>query len=221
MPLWLPTANWLNEDVFIIGGGHSLELQKFDWTLLHSELTIGCNTAFKLGTKVCKICFFGDPTWFNHFKFELADFEGAVFTNHRDYEKSKIPWLWYVPRQAQGLHNGALGWNGNTGAAAINLAFILGAKRVYLLGFDMQRINDKSNWHEHVIRPEATKPYIYKTFIHDFRHVVRDWHAKFGDKEIWNITADSGLSKEMIPWIHPDKFWAERKAIKTKELSYG
>jgi hypothetical protein len=219
MPPWIPKADWLNQDVFVIGGGPSL--RDFDWTLLHSELTIGCNTAFKLGADVCKICYFGDNSWYEYFKFELAKFKGIVFTSDKHFAKSKIPWLWTMPRQAQGLHHAALGWNGNTGASAINLALILGAKRVYLLGFDMKRINNRPNWHKHVIRPAATKPAIYQGFIRSFKHVARDWHDKFDDREIWNVTNDSGLGQELFPWLQPDAFWTERKALKQKEFSYA
>jgi len=219
MPPWNPTANWAGHDVFIIGGGFSLK--DFDWDCLLPELTIGCNTAFKLGPSICKICIFGDPSWFKEFRSELKDFNAPIFTNHKQYEKSDISWLWYVKRKASGLHHAALGWNGNTGAAAINLALILGAKRVYLLGFDMQRKANRSNWHNHIIRPAATKPHIYKTFIRSFKHVVRDWHLKFPDREIWNITSDSGLGPNMFPWLDPQDFWTERKTTVCDEVIQG
>jgi uncharacterized Rossmann fold enzyme len=42
-----------------------------------------------------------------------------------------------------------LSWNGNTGAAAINLAIHFGAKRIMLLGFDMDidPNNKMQHWH--------------------------------------------------------------------------
>lgn len=221
MPPWKPTQDWLNQDVFIIGGGYSLVKNNFDWTLLHPELTIGCNTAFKLGYEVCKICFFGDNGWFKYFRFQLLKFEGTVFTNDPHCLKSKIPWLWTMPRKAAGLHYDALGWNGNTGASAINLALLLGAKRVYLLGFDMKRINKRPNWHEEVIRPAATTPTVYKTFVRNFKRVAKDWHEKFNDREIWNITADSDLKQDIFPWINPEVFWAERVKVRNKTLQQG
>jgi len=218
MPRWTPTTDWNGQDAFIIGGGPSL--RNFDWSLLHSELTIGCNTAFTLGPQVCKICIFGDPVWFRVYEKQLTEYaeaKGIVFTNATSYRNTKVPWLWTMPRRAVGLHRDALGWNGNTGAAAINLALLLGAKRIYLLGYDMQRQDKRTNWHDKQIRPAAATPEIYRGFIRSYRFVVKDWHAKFADCEIINVTTNSGLSADMFPWMNPDGFWAERIQAKAEE----
>jgi hypothetical protein len=42
-------------------------------------------------------------------------------------------------------------------------------------------------------------------------YVKRDWKNKFADREIVNITKDSGLSPSVFPWADPDVFWADRK----------
>ena len=205
MPMWTPEESWKGSDAYIIGGGSSL--REFDWTLLHGKNTIGCNTAFTLGEKVCKMCFFGDQAWFNVFRDRLARFNGLVFTNVRSLFSCGLPWLWTMERESQGLYKDKLGWNGNTGASALNLALILGAARVFLLGFDMKRVSDKPNWHNEVIRPAATEPQVYEGFVHDFRYVVRDWKAKFPDRIIINVTKDSDLPPEVFPWIYPEGFW--------------
>ena len=42
-----------------------------------------------------------------------------------------------------------VGWNGNTGGAAINLAVHMGAKRILLLGFDMNLDGTQmQHWHD-------------------------------------------------------------------------
>jgi len=213
MPRWTPTEDWKGQDVFLIGGGPSL--RDFDWSLLEPELTIGCNTAFTLGEKVCKLCIFGDYDWFIKFRTELEKYRGVVFANASaslSVLLENIPWVWTMPRSAMGLHKASLGWNGNTGASAINLALILGAQRVFLLGFDMKRIGNNPNWHDKVFRPEATKPGVYKGFVQDFRHVVHGWKDNFPDREIINVTSDSGLGPELFPWVDPAAFWAERKS---------
>ena len=43
--------------------------------------------------------------------------------------------------------NGIIHTGGNGGYQAINLAYLLGAKKIILLGFDMQRTEKKSHWH--------------------------------------------------------------------------
>ncbi len=209
MPVWTPTPEWKDQDVYIIGGGPSLK--GFDWALLRDEYTIGCNTAFTLGEKVCKVCLFCDNRWWNAFKTELASYKGTVFSAMPGYHPSGVPWVWGLKRYPQGLHVDGVGWNGNVGAAAINLALLLGAKRVLLLGFDMKRIADRPNWHDRVICPAATEPRIYRGFVSDFRFVRRDWKAKFPDREIINVTNDSGLGPEVIPWVGPEAFWKEHR----------
>ena len=208
MPVWKPEAKWAGQDVFIIGGGNSLRERHFDWNLLKPELTIGCNTAFLLGPEVCKICVGGDRRWFEHFEDDLEKFKGVVFTNHSSLRNSKKPWLWWIGRESVGLHTTSLGWNGNTGAVAINLALVLGASRIFLLGFDMKIVAGKSNWHDHILDKTAVRPEVYPKFCEEFRHVYKDWKAKFADREIINVTDDSNL--EWFPKVPFDAFWKER-----------
>lgn len=52
----------------------------------------------------------------------------------------------------RGEHKDGLGldcirYGGNSGYQAINLAFLFGAKRIILLGYDMQKTDGKSHWH--------------------------------------------------------------------------
>jgi len=204
MPRWIPEQKWMGEDVFIIGGGESL--RGFQWDLLRDELTIGCNTAFKLGHEVCKLCVFGDYPWFKEFQRELSQYKGVVFTNVPQLQKSNLPWLWIMGREARGLHKIALGWNNNTGASAINLALILGAKRVYLLGFDMKELKGKCNWHDDY---KKTNPSVYKSkFLSTFGHVKSDLEKKFAGCEIINVTDDSDL--DIFPKVSAKQFWSKR-----------
>jgi len=197
--------DWIGQDVFIIGGGTSLN--GFNWDLLRNELTIGCNAAYKLGKDICKICIFGDLKFFKKYKDELQSFEGIVVTNETHLQNTKEPWLWTMRRESIGLHEHSLGWNCNTGASAINLAFILGAKRVYLPGFDMKLSTDgKSNWHNYGLDKPNTA--ICIRMNDSFKYVYRDWQKKFADREIINITNDSDLN--YFPKIEVEKFWNER-----------
>jgi len=206
MPKWIPEKVWDGQDVFVIGGGSSLEL--FDWELLKDENTIGCNDAFKHGEEICKICIFGDVKWFKTFERELSRYKGIVFTNSPSLQKTNLPWLWTMIRRGSGLYKDSLGWNGNTGATAVNLALLLGAKRIFLLGFDMHLSkNKKANWHENRLnKPNAS---IYDKFLRGFGKLAIDLKKKFPDVEIINITDDSSLN--LFPKIGVDKFWKERK----------
>ncbi len=209
MPRWIPVKWWEGQDAFIIGGGDSLK--SFDWNLLRSENTIGCNDAFLHGIDICKICIFGDPDWFKAFKCQLEQYKGTVFTNVQKLNKSRIDWLWTMDRAASGLHGQdgkALGWNYNTGALAINLALLLGVKRIFLLGFDMQLSEDgKGNWHSNKLNKPDAK--IYAKFLRGFKALTKELN-KFPGVEIINVTDDSKL--EVFPKVSVEDFWKERKA---------
>lgn len=208
MPIWQPQEKWKDKEVFIIGGGPSL--RKFDWELLKPELTIGCNTAFMLGSDICKVCVFGDRNWFDVFEAKLVKFKGAVFTNCVSLLHTKHPWLWTMSRQQSGLSRTALGWSNNTGVVAINLAFLLGARCVYLLGFDMRRTVEHSNWHNWIVNEAQVAPKVYQLFQLEYKKVVQSWHTVFPDREIFNVTCSSALTPEYFPWLDPDDFWAAR-----------
>jgi hypothetical protein len=215
MPKWVPERCWDHQDALIIGGGPSL--QTLDWSLLKKENTIGCNTAFIHGPEICKICIFGDYRWWVKFEEPLlkyAESGGTVFTNCPKLFNTRLKWLWVTGRKMRGLHDRSLGWNGHTGASAINLAILLGAARIFLLGYDMKHIDGRSNWHDRILDKHLVRPSVYSTFCRQFEWVKKDWKAKFPDVEIWNVTSGSGLSNEIIPWLSPDEFWADRGMIR-------
>jgi len=205
MPKWIPEPKWIGQDVYIIGGGTSLK--GFDWNLLKGKRTIGCNAAFILGADICNICIFGDTKFFNKYSRDLESFKGIVATNDPHLQKNDLPWLWTMPRSSVGLHVNSLGWNYNTGASAINLALILGAKRIYLLGFDMKLSKDKKmNWHKKGCdKPDEN---ICHRMNENFYHVFKDWKKKFDDREIINVTDDSAL--KVFPKVGVKEFWQER-----------
>ena len=216
MPRWKPVETWKDRDVFIIGGGDSLK--GFDWSLLKNECTIGCNSAFILGSETCKICFFGDSKWFRKFHIELTKFDGLVFTSHRDYAYRKDDWIWYVQRQAKGLSKTKLGWNKNTGASAINLALILGAKNVYLLGFDMKLSpSGRPNWHDKVIDKPDNE--IYKKFCKACVQVAQDLPVKFPGRNVVNINDSSNLA--VFPKISVSEFWNNRVSEGLRKAKNG
>lgn len=207
MPRWVPEEIWKDREVFIIGGGDSLR-NFAHWQALEDECTIGCNSAFIRGEKICKVLIFGDARWFDVYQFELEQYEGTVFTNAPQLQHTRISWLWTMPREIRGLHRDALGWNRNTGAAAINLALLLGASSIYLLGYDM-KLGDKGrpNWHDRILRkPNATN---YPKFLEHFLYVARDLKAKWPNVKVINVTDDSAL--DLFPKVGVDEFFNGRK----------
>ena len=222
MPDWIPQPMWQGQEAFVIGGGPSL--RDFDWDLLRDENTVGCNNAFRLGPEICKVCVFVDRKFIfdkpNHprkgFYDELSRFPNPVITNDSQLKHREESWLLWMRRQPKGLHRDALGFNANCGATAVNVALLLGASTIYLLGVDMHLGGDKEpNWHNHVI--DKANEQVYARMITSFGHVKKDLELKFPGCQIFNINKNSSL--KMFPILDPDIFWAKRKA--RLELKYA
>ena len=210
MPRWTPEPLWKGSDAIIIGGGDSLRDNNFPWDTLKDEMTIGCNAAYKLGKEICSIVLWGDSNSFPTFKDELRDCDIPIFTQSPKLFNSKLPWLRTIRRMPHGLHHDAIGWNGNTGVGAINLAFLLGCPKVYLLGFDMSISNGRSNWHNDYKKLKKQPGRLtHGRFMRDIeKYVVPDWKAKFGDREIINVNDRSRLT--CFPILSYSEFLAER-----------
>lgn len=195
MPHWVPNQEWKDEDVYIIGGGVSLE--SFDWELIKGKRTIGCNSAYILGHEICNILVFGDVLWWEKIgRKGTQEFGGIVVGCVMGAKNlTREPWLLTMPRHGVlGFGTKALGFFGNTGGLAINLALILGAKRVFLLGFDMHLSeNRKANWHD--VRYEPARADVYKRFCNEFRRAAGSLEKVFPGREIWNVTDDSDLNE--------------------------
>ena len=74
----------------------------------------------------------------------------------------------------------------------MNLALILGARRVLLLGFDMRiGAKRKANWHD--VRYEPANAEVYNRFISQMRPLVKSITKVFPGSEIINVTHSSNL----------------------------
>lgn len=185
---WEPSQLWKGEDAYVVGGGPSLST--FDWELLRGRNVVGCNSAFILGAGVVGITVFADADWWHNIgKDMLSQYAGIavaccpILEDARDLPK----WLLFMPRQDDGLSHEALGFNGNTGSLAINLALRLGARRVFLLGFDMALGPEgQANWHD--VRWEPAKAESYPNFMHRFRAVSYYLPRVFPGCEVVNVS---------------------------------
>lgn len=209
MPRWTPSQEWKGQDAYVIGGGSSLST--FDWELLRGKNTIGCNSAYSLGAHICKIVVFADQIWWETIgKKNMVEYGGRVVGCSPRLVNDDTPWLLKMDRNNHaGLGKTRLGFPGNTGGLAINLALIMGAQRVFLLGFDMklgegmqkfcrkpgvtrEEISPgRANWHD--IRMERSNAQSYTRFVREFQHFARTLPEVFPGREIINVTDDSKL----------------------------
>lgn len=213
--LWQPEKIWDGCEVFVVGGGTSLE--HFDFELIKSEKIIGCNDWYKVGPEICNICFFGDQKWLKVHEKYLVDYVkagGIVVTNDRHLKGSRIPWLMWMPRERRGLHTNALGWCGNSGNAAINLALILGAKIVYLLGFDRFKghkglMNPKRYRLRALDMPDSPRNPLFSRWHASEGYAKKDLANKFPNCQVINVSDNTKLKH--WPIVSLKEFFERRK----------
>lgn len=192
--LWTPTREWEGEDAFLIGGGPSLK--NFDFSLLEGKNVIGCNDAYHLGPHIVSICAFGDQKWWQRNKWDLESFPNRIVTNSPTLMPYRLPKNFRkMIRIQHGFSKGgdSLGWNYSTGALAINLATLLGAKRIFLLGYDLGVKGPVHHWHDH--NPEPIKEAVFKRFIGGFQTVKQ---ALPKETEVFNVT-DGSSNLKLFP----------------------
>jgi hypothetical protein len=202
VPRWDPNGRWQGESTYIIGGGPSL--RSFDWDLIRGKRTIGCNSAFLLGAHICQITIFADHLWWEEIGKKRTDEYGGLVVGcvppHNEKQLTEKPWLIRMSRyDKNGLSppgSQVLGCCGNTGVLALNLALLMGATRVYLLGFDM-RLGPQgiANWHH--LRWEPPQADNYPRFMREMRRLPQELKEKYPDVQVVNVTDDSEL--ELFP----------------------
>ncbi|MFA5373997.1 MAG: hypothetical protein WC354_07455, partial [Candidatus Omnitrophota bacterium] len=93
--------------------------------------------------------------------------------------------------KAEGLGREKINYGANGGYQAVNLAYLFGAKKIILLGFDMQRgKKNKTHWHgDHPGRLNKEMP--IRTWIKNFSKLADD--LKNEQVEVINSTRETAL----------------------------
>lgn len=141
----LHDGSWAGHDVTIVGGGPSL--RGFDWSALHYRRhVITINRAFK-DAPTADLWFTEDARVITElWKERLRYFQGIKLWHCLN--ANEIPEVQAVDPSIEILQSkrkdkfwsasfqDGLGYSSNSGVGAINIAHILGADRIFLLGFD-------------------------------------------------------------------------------------
>ena len=187
--------SWKDEPAIVLGGGASLK--GFDFGLLEGLNVIGCNEAYRFGVSICPIVLFSDGFWFHKNRAELEAYVesgGLIATNCETMSKNGPvpPWVRVFKRLMSGLSDtdDSLFFGNNSGCGALNLALILGANSVRLLGMDGKSIDGKTHHHDHYSK--QTQNESFKVFQRGWDKVKRDLE-KFPGAEVINIGPDSAL----------------------------
>jgi len=195
--LWTPTLIWKDQPCYIIGGGPSLET--FNWDSLRGHRVLGCNVACYHDPQLVQWVVFGDAGFLDNHRAALEKYAltgGHVVTNSNRFCKPRLApvWLKRMKKLSRGLGLDRLGWNGNTGAVAINLALLLGANPIYLLGYDMQMIKGKANYHNAYHTKANAKA--YHRFMKGMGFVSRDLGLIFPGRRVINLEDNTSLLNE-------------------------
>ena len=202
---------WLDKDVWIIGGGMSMS-EEFDipdsivksvlegkekpsiyskYLLpIQSKIVIGINAAYLIGNWM-DVIFFGDDKIWNEHKKGLLAYPGILVSCNKMFEKVpnlKVSYIKMDKNNKYGISDNPniVRWNDNSGAAAINLAINQGAKRIFLLGFDMNA--DKgTHWHNEYIQKKIP----FKRHLIGYPQIAED--AKRMGVEIINLSQNSSI----------------------------
>lgn len=128
----------------VIGGGPSLFDFDFDW--LSEGYRIGANKAGWLAK--CDAMVSLDRNFHNHFARDIVAFPGRKII--ATPEGGDLPGVEYWKRDRRdGLSETAGELRGsNSGYAALNLAYLLRFKEIWLLGFDFTWVNGRSHFHD-------------------------------------------------------------------------
>lgn len=143
------------------------------------------------------VAYFGDYTAIKHYRGGTKGGKQTALGNCcREWWTISKPaaerWkLQHAPSDNRpGFGKDRVSMNSNSGAQAINLAMLFGAKRVLLLGFDMRDIDGKAHWFGQHPQP-LVQVQLYDEWI--YRLTVAAPDAKARGVEIINCTPGSAM----------------------------
>jgi hypothetical protein len=130
---------------FIIASGPSLTVE--DVNAIRNQPTIAINDNYLLApwADVLYAC---DVCWWDWHAEGLKSFKGRKITQDKEAaEKYGLEYIRSVDADGLSRDPSCIHKGSNSGIQAINLAYHLGARRIVLLGFDMQATGGKTHWH--------------------------------------------------------------------------
>jgi len=135
-----------DKTIYIIGGGPSLK--GFNWNLLEGKNVLCVNRAFQQVPWALAV-FWTDSRFYRWFQKELEEFKGIkVACRYSQLYKKDIVLVKSTGGHSIDLDAHCVKSGNNSGYGALNVAFHLGAKKIYLLGYDMWSDASGTHWHD-------------------------------------------------------------------------
>lgn len=221
---WSVPKMWYGGECWILGGGFSLPRQfgvpesiidkvmkkqlprnAYNEYLkpIYDKHILGTNSAFVFGNWI-DVVYFGDITFWRNNMIELHNYKGLLVTDTGSLpyqDPTVIGTFKKIKRLKRDLGYGLstksdqLRWNTNAGSGAINLAYLFGVKKIYLLGFDMKTSKDgTTHWQSgYAGYNQPTSDKAFKRFLERMDKIAED--AKKLKLEIINVSTDSAISQ--------------------------
>lgn len=204
MTYWTVPREWPGETIFVLAGGPSL--RGFDSSPLAGRRVIAINNSWELKPD-CDVLHFCDRRWWDPNGLGHGERVKAGFTGRWITTVAALVHDPAVKRLRQSMRESgvsedpsALVHGGHGGYQAIGLAFLFGAKRIVLLGYDMRSLpleeaipGDGTHWHHGHSgqRRDHFEHRLRTCFLPSMRRLVEPL-ARAG-VEVLNATPDSAL----------------------------
>ena len=178
------------ETIYIIGGGPSLK--GFDFNLLRGRRTIAINKAVIYAWHA-DILYWTDSRFYTWFKNEVDNYQGLKFALKAGSQYTKDINI-LKKGKPYGIEEdpGTLAHGFNSGYAAINLAYHLGAYKIILLGFDMCNDGNETHFHDGYPTIAAGNQIYTDKFLPGFKQLHSELKAK--NVDVLNASSYSRLN---------------------------
>jgi len=135
-----------------------------------------------------------DDHWWDRYHGEIQrDFTGELWTQSDRCAKKYGINLWQG-QSAAGLGREKIHFGNNSGYQAINLAYLLGAKSIILLGFDMKRQVGKTHFfgdHPYHKQGQGPNDSVMQRWCKNFMALAHDLSAE--GVQVYNATRETAL----------------------------
>ena len=189
----VPIPNLLKESedktLYIIGGGPSLK--GFNWELLRGKNILSVNRAFQV-VPWAIATFWTDSRFFKWFEKDIKRFKGVKIACRYSqlYDKNII-----LVRSTGGSGIDEYPYHiragNNSGYAALNVGFHLGATKIYLLGYDMKSEREATHWHDGYVTSHNDSIY-ERAMMKDFINIEKSY--KKAKINLYNANSDSMMT---------------------------
>lgn len=182
---------WKGETAVLIGGGTSVTYDDLKLIKSSTAKHIAINTA-GFYAPWCDFLYYSDAKWYQwHYQESWFEhFYGRIYTiDKREIHLPGVMRLKWGDKQGLSTFRDALCLGGNSGYQAINLAFLMGAKKIVLVGYDMRAQGEKTHFFgDH---PAPTPKDVYDVYVPHFS-TITDTLAAY-DVEIINTSLESAI----------------------------